>query len=708
MRAESDTRQPGASPAGSLADRRVVSLDAAGATDARLAGGKASALARAARDGLPVVPGFVITTAAVAALDHAGDQGFREALGPDVERAWRDLSDGGRRPLAVRSSSTAEDLAATSMAGRFASVVGVTGWDAFVDAVRAVLDSRQAAAAGDPDLSADHPIAVVVQPVVEARAGGVAFGVDAVTGRSDRIVAVVAPGGPQPVVAGQVTGTRYVLDHDGALHEVRGGPDRDRLRPDQLDELVTLVERAAAVFGSAQDVEFALGRDGHLWLLQSRPVTTPVAGVPCGPVYSPGPVAETFPAPLSRLEQDLWIRPLRRALREVLALTGAAGRRRLAASPLVVCPDGRPAVDIEALGSFDRRSGLARLNPRPRLRRLRAAWRVGRLRSALPGLARDLVAQADDDLPQVPELTGLTDRQLLDLLDRTSRALTALHGHEMLIGLLIGPQATGLTGVAVALRTLAGARDRGLDDEAVVADNPVVLALVPPRIQPRPPLPEDLGTAPPELPGVPDESSTLREALRLRVRWAQELSGRAAWVLGERLVQRSVLESAGQVRHLRLSALDALVRRCAVLWQLGTDQTRDEPLPGRFQLTSAGRVVPLDDPGGGGGTGAGGGVGVGRVSHRPGDVPEGDVPEGTVLVVGALDPTLAPLLPRLAGLVAETGSPLAHLAILAREAGVPVVVDASGARGRLPPGTRVRVDGTTGEITELGRGESRP
>jgi pyruvate,water dikinase len=71
-----------------------------------------------------------------------------------------------------------------------------------------------------------------------------------------------------------------------------------------------------------------------------------------------------------------------------------------------------------------------------------------------------------------------------------------------------------------------------------------------------------------------------------------------------------------------------------------------------------------------------------------------------VLVVRTLDPSLASVLPRLAGLVAETGSVLAHLAILAREAGVPTVVGAAGALDRYEPGTVVRVDGDTGEIEE--------
>ena len=62
-----------------------------------------------------------------------------------------------------------------------------------------------------------------------------------------------------------------------------------------LDALVEVGSRVERTFGSHQDVEWAIGTDGTLWLLQSRPVTTEVRGVPQGPIYGPGPVAETFP-----------------------------------------------------------------------------------------------------------------------------------------------------------------------------------------------------------------------------------------------------------------------------------------------------------------------------------------------------------------------------------------------------------------------------
>lgn len=679
-------------------DLSLVALTDPAAVDAGITGAKAAALARATGAGLPVPEGFVLTTRLVAEIDGAPDREPGEILGRHAHAAWSRATHGGEHPLAVRSSSTVEDLAGRSMAGRFASVVGVLGWSAFVAAVRTVVDSRRTAAAQDPALAPDHPMAVLVQRAVDARIGGVAFGVEPVTGRTDRVTVVAATGGAGAVVAGAVAGTRYEIDHRGDLHHVREGAGGARLHRWQRHHIVELVERVAGEFGGPQDIEWAIDHHGRLWLLQSRPVTTRVVGAPIGPVFSGGPVAETFPAPLSRLEQDLWVDPLRRALREVLEITGTAPSRRLAASPLVVCPGGRPAVDVEAFGMHTGRRRSVRDTVGSRIRHLRAAWRVGRLRAALPALARDLVLRTDEDLLAVGRLGALTDRQLVDLLHRSGQSLVALHGHEILIGLLVRPGTPTLTGMAAGLRALADARARGLDDREIVERNPVVLALVPPRVQPVPPLPAELGGPVPAPPaaGGGDDNALVREALRLRVRWIQELSGRAAWVLAERLARRGSVETPEQVRHLRLRSLEQFVAGGAPGWHVDTDRSVDSPLPARFRLTDAGDVVAVDHRPGHLGAGAGGGTVEGTVTH---DLH--DLPADAVLVVTAFAPDLAPVLHDLRALVSETGSPLAHTAILAREAGLSVVVAATGARDRFPPGTRVRVDGQTGEIAAL-------
>ncbi|MDP9007075.1 MAG: PEP-utilizing enzyme [Actinomycetota bacterium] len=235
----------------------------------------------------------------------------------------------------------------------------------------------------------------------------------------------------------------------------------------------------------------------------------------------------------------------------------------------------------------------------------------------------------------------------------------------------------------------------------MVAQHPVVLALVPPHVQPAAALPTVDGSPPlPSRPGTDegDGAAVLREALRLRVRWVQELTARAAWVIGERLARQGSLAEPGIVRDLRLEDVRALVGGRAEPWLFApasADGPAPEPLPARFRLSDRGQPVAVVSAGQQAGSGAGGGVGVGPVHHGP------DPDEGAVLVVRTLDPGLATTLPRLAGLVAETGSVLAHVAILAREAGVPTVVGLPGATERFPPGTLVRVDGSTGEVAAV-------
>ena len=102
-----------------------------------------------------------------------------------------------------------EDTAASSMAGQFESVIGITDFDEFTAAVQRVLDSR------DTSGFAGTPIAVLVQPLIDPRHGGVLFGIDPVTGRTDRRVVAAVDGGPEQLVSGTVDGSRYVLDTHG-------------------------------------------------------------------------------------------------------------------------------------------------------------------------------------------------------------------------------------------------------------------------------------------------------------------------------------------------------------------------------------------------------------------------------------------------------------------------------------------------------------
>ncbi|MEW6471129.1 MAG: PEP/pyruvate-binding domain-containing protein [Actinomycetota bacterium] len=673
-----------------LSSTAVISLELAAVAGPAVVGAKAANLGRAAAMGLPVLPGFVLTTRSVELLSSGRDVSRR--IREELTAAWCVLSDNGRRPVVVRSSSPVEDQAGSSMAGRFSSVVGVAHWSAFQAAVDTVVRSALLGGTGS------GAMAVLVQPHLEPRLSGVMFGLDPMTGRTDRLVVVAVEGGPQALVSGEVDGSRYLLGPRGRL--VEGEGPRLPLHRRDRRALAALAGRAAALFGGPQDVEWAFATDGRLWLLQARPVTAiaPPAG---GPLLGPGPMAETFPDPLDPLEEDLWLPPLRRAIAESLRLTGSASRRRLARSPIVVTVGGRVAADLELLGSDPTpATWWSRVDPRPPLRRLRAAWTVGRLRAALPALAGDITAAVDAELVATPALEHLDDDRLLLLLDRAAESLTSLHGHEMLAGLL---PPSPLTAAGLALDALTAGRAAGLEDADIIAAWPVVLALRPPALTGGSPFPTPVA-APmePARNGIDLDGLGPREALRLRARWVHELTRQAALELGLRLTARGVLGDRRDVGLLTRTELEAAVRHGVV--PIGIDARRrplSPPLPAAFRLAGD-RPVPVPLAGKrrsptGRGASPGRAAGVAYQGPLP-------APPGSVLVVATLDPGLAPHLGRLAGVVAETGSALSHLAILARELGVPCVVGHTGARDRFPSGTALTLDGTTGEVAPFDGG----
>lgn len=71
---------------------------------------------------------------------------------------------------------------------------------------------------------------------------------------------------------------------------------------------------------------------------------------------------------------------------------------------------------------------------------------------------------------------------------------------------------------------------------------------------------------------------------------------------------------------------------------------------------------------------------------------------GKILVTPATDPGWTVLFPVLKGVVTEQGGMLSHASIIAREVGIPCVVQAEGATKRLRSGQEVEINGGTGKI----------
>jgi phosphoenolpyruvate synthase/pyruvate phosphate dikinase len=219
-----------------------------------MAGAKASDLARAARHGLPVPPGFVIP------VQCLGGERYRNT--GELRKAWVRLSGNGARALAVRSSSTHEEGAP----GRYVSALDVKGWPEFLKAVKGVVESATGPAT----------TAILVQPQLDLVSGGVLFGADPLEGRTDRAIVSAARGGPRALRDSQAA-TTYALNRRGkvvSLERDTGAPEEEPLTRPQLRTLVKLAARAAALFGGPQEIEFGFDGEGALWLLQTRPLSS--------------------------------------------------------------------------------------------------------------------------------------------------------------------------------------------------------------------------------------------------------------------------------------------------------------------------------------------------------------------------------------------------------------------------------------------------
>jgi len=268
-------------------------LDLADARDFAFAGGKAVNLAELIGAGFPVPDGFCVGTPAYAqAADTAGIAALLD--GPDLPARARDallatpipddvaaavtaayLALGGGVPVAVRSSATAEDLPGASFAGQQDTYLNVVGADDVLDAVRrcwaSLWTDRAVAYRADAGIPhAGTQLAVVVQRMVDARAAGVLFTADPISGRRSRSVLDAAAGLGDAVVSGAVDPDHWVVDG----RAITSGPPAGCLTDRQVRDLVELGRRVEAHFGAPQDIEWALDGEGTLWLTQSRAITT--------------------------------------------------------------------------------------------------------------------------------------------------------------------------------------------------------------------------------------------------------------------------------------------------------------------------------------------------------------------------------------------------------------------------------------------------
>ena len=177
--------------------------------------------------------------------------------------------------------------------------------------------------------------------------------------------------------------------------------------------------------------------------------------------------------------------------------------------------------------------------------------------------------------------------------------------------------------------------------------------------------------------------------------------------LGRRLVAAGRLEDAEDVRYLSGAEVAAGIRgggppleAVAIRRRRLAEADLDGPLPRVFEGTPESAPAPTIEGGRVEGWGASPGryEGPARVVRS---VAASSLTRGDVLVAQATDASWAPLFLLAGAIVVEDGGPLSHAAIVARELGMPAVLNVPGIMDRIesePDGVVLRVDGTTGEV----------
>jgi pyruvate,water dikinase len=316
--------------------RSAVRIEEACKDDVAIVGGKGANLGELVRAGIPVPPGFVVTSQAYFGLLEGGlsakieqrlaglnvnDSAALNSVAAEIKRliceatmppevaaeiasAYKELGEG---PVAVRSSATAEDLAEASFAGQQESYLNIEGPAAVIRGVQdcwsSLFEPRAIfyrAGAGFAHVKVG--IAVVVQKMVQSELSGVMFTLHPVTNDRTHVVIEAVYGLGEAIVSGMVTPDSYVVDKaSGAILDCQVVPQEEelvratsaasgeetnvwqpvdwsrrakqKLSVEALVQLATLGAHVEQHFGCPQDIEWAFA-GGSFYIVQARAVTT--------------------------------------------------------------------------------------------------------------------------------------------------------------------------------------------------------------------------------------------------------------------------------------------------------------------------------------------------------------------------------------------------------------------------------------------------
>jgi pyruvate,water dikinase len=220
---------------------------------------------------------------------------------PDIEKQIKDfyikLSGNKDRPVAVRSSATAEDLPNASFAGQQESFLNVLGYVEVVKRVQDCWASLFSARAifYRQEQGFDHfkvGIAVPVQAMIESEVSGIMFSVNPITNNKSQISIEAGYGLGQTIVSGEVTPDQYliskfdfkILDRNiskqtwkltikGKVPVLKIYEQKQKLQDELIIRLAKIGKMIEDHYKFPQDMEWAMEAK-RLYIVQSRPVTT--------------------------------------------------------------------------------------------------------------------------------------------------------------------------------------------------------------------------------------------------------------------------------------------------------------------------------------------------------------------------------------------------------------------------------------------------
>src|SRR3989344_983836 len=259
-----------------------------------IVGGKGASLGEMLNAGIPVPPGFVITTEAFRKFQN-------QELPIDVKREILDAFDKlGTERVAVRSSAVAEDSSSASWAGQLETYLNVDREDLMRSVIKcwgSISSERAKAYAAEQKTAKENlAVAVVIQQMVESEKSGVTFTINPITQNRDELVIEAGYGLGELLVQGLITPDTYVVDkrtfkvisksinrqdkmlvfRDGKnkmIEVLREKRHIQVLYDAQIRHLVKIALDIETHFRAPQDIEWAF-EDGKFYIVQSRPITT--------------------------------------------------------------------------------------------------------------------------------------------------------------------------------------------------------------------------------------------------------------------------------------------------------------------------------------------------------------------------------------------------------------------------------------------------